>query len=40
MDELRASDLASRARGFASMVNGGMELDRAAALAGLLEQDD
>ncbi len=39
-DELRASDLASRARGFASMVNGGMELDRAAALAGLLEQDD
>ena len=37
--ELRASDIAGRARGFASMVNGGMDLARAAALAGLLSED-
>ena len=35
-DELRASDLSGRARAFQSMVGGGMEVDRAAALAGLL----
>lgn len=39
-DELRASDVAGRARAFQSMVNGGMELERAAQLSGLLAQDD
>ena len=34
--ELMASDLAGRARAFQSMVGGGMELERAAALAGLM----
>ena len=34
--ELMASDLAGRARAFQSMVGAGMDLDRAAALAGLL----
>ncbi len=34
--ELHASDLAGRARAFQSMVGAGMELDRAAALAGLM----
>ena len=38
-DELRASDVAGRARAFQSMVNGGMQLDQAAALSGLLAQD-
>ena len=38
--ELRASDLASRARAFQSMVGGGMPLDRAAALSGLMVPDD
>ena len=35
-DELRASDLAGRARAFQSMVGGGMAVNEAAALAGLL----
>ena len=34
--ELRASDIAGRARAFGTMVGGGMDLDRAAALSGLL----
>ena len=38
--ELRAADIASRARAFQSMVGGGMPLDRAAALSGLMVQDD
>ena len=38
--ELRASDIASRARAFQSMVGGGMPLDRAAALSGLMVPDD
>lgn len=33
---LFASDITGRARAFASMVNGGMEIERAAALSGLL----
>ena len=36
-DELRASDLAGRARAFQSMVGAGMELERAAALSGLMD---
>ena len=39
-DELRASDLAGRARAFQSLVGGGMELGRAAGLAGLLDPTD
>ena len=35
-EELRASDIAGRARAFGTMVTGGMDLDRAAALSGLL----
>ena len=38
--ELRAADIASRARAFQSMVGGGMPLDRAAALSGLMVPDD
>ena len=38
--ELRASDLSGRARAFQSMVGGGMEIERAAGLAGLLVDDD
>ena len=34
--DLRASDLTARARSFASMVNGGMAVPEAAALAGLM----
>lgn len=37
-DELRASDLAGRTRAFQSMVGGGMEIEKAAALAGLMEE--
>ncbi len=37
-DELRASDLSGRARAFQSMVGGGMDVDKAAALAGLLTE--
>ena len=38
-DELRAADIAGRARAFQSLVGAGMALDRAAALSGLLAQD-
>ena len=38
--ELRASDLAGRARAFQSMVGGGMDVAKAAQLAGLLVEDD
>ena len=38
--ELRAADIASRARAFQSMVGGGMDLAQAAALSGLMVQDD
>ena len=37
--ELRASDLAGRARAFQSMVGGGMDVAKAAALAGLMVDD-
>ena len=35
-DRLFASDVTGRARAFASMVNGGMDIERAAGLSGLL----
>lgn len=35
-DELRAADLAGRARAFQSMVGGGMDAEKAASLAGLM----
>ena len=38
-DELRASDLQGRARAFQSMVKAGMEIERAAALSGLMQDD-
>ena len=38
--ELMASDLQGRARAFQSMINGGMELSKAAALSGLLMPDE
>ena len=38
-DELRASDLSGRARAFQSMVGGGMEVEKAAALAGLMDAE-
>ena len=38
-DKLFASDLSGRARAFQSMVNGGMAVDQAAGLAGLLAAD-
>jgi len=37
--ELRAADIAGRARAFQSMVGSGMELEKAAALAGLMVTD-
>ena len=37
--ELRASDVQGRARAFQSMVGGGMAVERAAALAGLMESE-
>ena len=36
---LFASDLSGRARSFQSMVNGGMALDKAASLAGLMVEE-
>lgn len=39
-DELRASDLAGRARAFQSMVGAGMDLNQAAALSGLLNEEN
>ena len=38
-EELRASDIAGRARAFGSMVQGGMDLAKAAALSGLMVED-
>ena len=38
-DELRASDLQGRARAFQSMVGAGMEVQRAAALSGLMDPE-
>ena len=35
-EELRAGDIASHARAFGTLVTGGMEMERAAALSGLL----
>ena len=37
--ELRASDLSGRARAFQSMVGGGMAVDQAVAVAGLMVED-
>ena len=37
--ELRASDLSGRARAFQSMVGGGMAIDQAVAVAGLMVDD-
>ena len=39
-DALFASDLSGRARAFQSMVGGGMDVEKAAALAGLMENAD
>ena len=39
-DRLSASDISGRARAFQSMVGGGMDVAQAAALAGLMVQDD
>ena len=39
-NRLFASDLSGRARAFQSMVGGGMEVARAAALAGLMEREE
>ena len=39
-DNLMASDLMGRARAFQSMVNGGMDTDRAASLSGLMTPED
>ena len=39
LDRLFAADLAGRARGFAAMVNGGMDPGKAAGLAGLMESE-
>ena len=37
--ELRASDLSGRARAFQSMVGGGMPVDQAVSVAGLMVED-
>ena len=37
--ELRAADIAGRARAFKSMLESGMPMDKAAALSGLLIED-
>ena len=39
-DRLFASDLSGRARAYGTLVQGGMQADRAAALAGLMEAED
>ena len=39
-DGLFAADLAGRARAFQSLVNGGMDIGKAAALAGLMQAED
>ena len=38
--ELRASDIAGRARAFGTFVQGGMDMDKAAAVSGVLMMDD
>ena len=38
--ELRAADIASRARAFSSLVKGGMALDQAATVSGVLMESD
>ena len=38
-DRMFASDLSGRARAFQSMVGGGMDVAKAAALAGLMDLD-
>ena len=38
-EELRASDLSGRARAFQSMVGGGMDVTKAASLAGLMDAE-
>ena len=38
--DLRAGDIAGRARAFQSMVGGGMAIERAAALAGLMAPEE
>ena len=37
--ELRASDLSGRARAFQTMVGGGMAVDQAVSIAGLMVDD-
>ena len=39
-DKMFASDLSGRARAFQSMVGGGMPVDKAAALAGLIDPSE
>ena len=39
-DGLFAADLAGRARAFQSLVNGGMAVEKAAALAGLMQAEE
>ena len=39
-DGLFAADLAGRARAFQSLVNGGMDVAKAASLAGLMQAED
>ncbi|MCY4064264.1 MAG: phage portal protein [Chloroflexi bacterium] len=39
-NELRASDLAGRARAFQSLVKGGLDIERAAGLSGMIEADE
>ena len=39
-DSLMASDIMGRARAFQSMVGGGMEIERAASLSGLMMTED
>ena len=38
-DDLMASDIAGRARAFGSLVQGGMDIEDAAILTGLVTQD-
>ena len=40
LDSIGAADLSGRARAFQSLVGGGMPVEKAAALAGLLESED
>ena len=40
LDAIGAADLSGRARAFQSLVNGGMSVEKSAALAGLMESED